>query len=74
MPQFGDDIYLGPATATGQGMESSTNAANMGSSPMVTGVGPLGRVYIFDVVPLTLQTAGLAGSQNPGSGAWKSVV
>lgn len=68
MPQFGDDIYLGPATATGQGMESSTNAANIGSSPMVTGVGPLGRVYIFDVVPLTLQTAGLAGSQNPGSG------
>jgi hypothetical protein len=32
------------------------------------GLGPLGRVYVFDVVPLTLQAAGLASSQNPGSG------
>jgi hypothetical protein len=28
----------------------------------------MGRVFAFDVVPLTLQAAGLAASQNPGSG------
>jgi hypothetical protein len=35
---------------------------------MERGIGPMGRVYIFDVVPLTLQAAGLATSQNPVSG------
>jgi hypothetical protein len=35
---------------------------------MSQGVGPMGRVYIWDIVPLTLQAAGLASSQNPGSG------
>lgn len=61
MPQFSDDLFLGPAVAGG--------TASAGSSPMSQGVGPLGRVYIFDVVPLTLQAAGLATSQNPLSGA-----
>lgn len=60
--QISDDLMLGPAVAGGQGGNSS------GPSLMETGVGPMGRVYIFDVVPVTLQTAGLAGSQNPGSG------
>ena len=61
MPQFGDDLYLGPAVAGG--------TASAGPSPMSAGIGPLGRVYVFDVVPLTLQTNGLATSQNPGSAA-----
>ncbi len=61
MPQFGDDLYLGPVVS---GTVNTT-----GSSQMDTGVGPLGRVYVFDAVPLTLQVAGLAASQNPGSGA-----
>lgn len=61
--QVSDDLMLGPAVANGQGGNSA------GPSLMETGVGPMGRVYVFDVVPLTLQTAGLAGSQNPGSGA-----
>lgn len=60
--QIDDDLMLGPAVANGQGGNSA------GSSFMERGVGPMGRVYIFDVVPLTLQTAGLATSQNPGSG------
>ena len=51
--QISDDIYLGPAFAGG----SNSSA---GPSNMTTGVGPLGRVYIWDTVPLTLQTAGLA--------------
>lgn len=64
MPRIGDDLYMG--NAFGPSAEFNT-AGN--PSPMEAGVGPVGRVYIWDVVPLTLQAAGLAGSQNPGSGA-----
>jgi hypothetical protein len=60
MPQFSDDLYLG--TAVGGGTSD-------GPSPMTVGVGPMGRVYVFDVAPLTLQAAGLATAQNPLSGA-----
>jgi hypothetical protein len=59
--QISDDLMLGPV------VPGTSNTA--GSSPMELGVGPMGRVFIFDVVPLTLQTGGLASSQNPGSGA-----
>ena len=59
--QISDDIQLGPV------VPGTSNTA--GSSPMELGVGPMGRVFIYDVVPLTLQVAGLAASQNPGSGA-----
>lgn len=59
--QISDDIQLGPV------VPGTPNTA--GSSPMDVGVGPMGRVYVWDVVPLTLQVAGLAASQNPGSGA-----
>ena len=39
-------------------------------SPMDLGVGPLGRVYIWDCVPQTLQTANIAASQTAsGAGA-----
>lgn len=57
--QISDDIYLGPALAGG--------ALSAGPSPMELGVGPMGRVYIFDVVPLTLQTSGLATAQAVGA-------
>jgi hypothetical protein len=60
MPQFSDDLYLGPVVRGG--------AVSDGPSQMDTGIGPLGRVYMYDVVPLTLQVAGLAASANPGSG------
>ncbi len=59
-PQYSDDLYLVPAISGGP--------ASAGPSPMTVGVGPLGRIYVFDVVPLTLQTNGLATSQNPTSG------
>lgn len=49
MPQFSDDLFLG-AAVTDMGM-------NLGDpSPMSQGVGPLGRIYVWDVVPLTKQT------------------
>lgn len=67
MPQFDDDLYLGPAYAPN--MELALQGSTPGSSQMTKGVGPLGRVFVYDVVPLTLQAAGLASSQNPGSGA-----
>jgi hypothetical protein len=39
-------------------------------SPMDLGVGPLGRVYVWDCVPQTLQTANIAASQTAsGAGA-----
>lgn len=63
--QVDDDIYLGTALAP----DMEALSGSRGSSPTPKGVGPMGRVYVFDVVPLTLQTAGLASSQNPGSGA-----
>lgn len=59
--QISDDLYLGPTFGGGASVSA-------GPSPMELGVGPLGRVYVFDVVPLTLQAAGLASSQNPSSG------
>lgn len=62
--QISDDLMLGPVFV---GTNGSANSA--GPSSMELGVGPMGRVHIFDVVPLTLQAAGLATSQNPGSGA-----
>jgi hypothetical protein len=49
MPQYSDDLFLGTAI-TNMGM-------NLGDpSPMSQGVGPLGRIYVWDVVPLTKQT------------------
>lgn len=55
MPQFSDDLYLGPVVRGG--------ALSDGPSPMERGIGPMGRVYVFDVVPLTLQASGLATAQ-----------
>lgn len=58
MPQFGDDLYLGPAVGPNPLFGTDGNPA-----PMSQGVGPLGRVYVWDVVPLTLQATGLAAAQ-----------
>lgn len=56
MPQFSDDLYLGTAETLIAGPDSVGN-------PGGTGIGPMGRVYVFDIVPLTLQTSGLAAAQ-----------
>lgn len=60
MPQFSDDLFLGTAVAGG-------NAVSDGPSPMTVGVGPLGRVYVYDIAPAALAANNLATSQNPGS-------
>lgn len=62
MSQMSDDLYLGTAL-----IPSVSDSGN--PSPMSQGVGPLGRVYIWDTVPLTLQTAGLrAAAASTGAG------
>ena len=60
-PQFSDDLYLGPVYRGGP--------LSDGPAPMDIGIGPLGRIYVFDVVPLTLQAAGLAALQQTAGAA-----
>lgn len=62
--QISDDLFLGPVIGPNPDFASAGNPA-----PMSQGIGPMGRVFVWDTAPLTLQAAGLAGSQNPGSGA-----
>ena len=62
MPQFSDDLFLGSAV-TDMGM-------NLGdSSPMSQGVGPLGRIYVWDSVPLTKGNANIAAAS-----VWTSTI
>jgi hypothetical protein len=46
---------------------ASGNAGLNDPSPMEVGVGPLGRVYVWDVIPQTLQAANIAASQTPAA-------
>lgn len=63
MPQFDDDLFLGTAP-TGMGMDLGD------PSPMPNGVGPLGRIYVWDVVPAAAVANNLAASQTPtGAGS-----
>ena len=49
MPQFSDDLYLGTAYPGGP-------YGSGGPSNMTMGVGPLGRIYTFDLVPAASNT------------------
>lgn len=58
MPQFSDDLFLGTAV-TAMGM-------NIGDpSPMSLGVGPLGRIYVWDAVPAAQSATNVANTQTP---------
>ena len=46
---------------------ASGNAGLNDPSPMEVGVGPLGREYVWDVIPQTLQAANIAASQTPAA-------
>lgn len=63
MPQFSDDIYLGGAVSTL--LPNPSAQLPLGGR----GFGPLGRVYLYDIVPLTLNAANIAASQSPAAGA-----
>lgn len=56
-----DDVFL----ATG----GSTITPGINTGAVVTGIGPVGRVSIYDIVPLTLQAANIAASQTPAAAA-----
>ena len=56
MPQYSDDLWLGSAT----GPQSQGWA---GPGTVFAGVGPLGRVYIFDIVPATKTTTAVCAAQ-----------
>lgn len=60
--QVSDDIYLGPVFLP------SPRDPNAPSSPQ-NGVGPAGRTYVFDIVPVTLGTALLATAQAATGGS-----
>lgn len=55
MAQFSDDLFLGTAQ-TYMGL----NSALGNPSPMGTGVGPLGRIYVWDSVPVAAATNNIA--------------
>ena len=56
-----DDIYLAV------GGVATPNGVNTGT--LTTGVGPVGRTFTYDLVPLTLQVANIAASQSPAAAA-----
>lgn len=60
MTHLGDSLFLGPApTGVGNGFFSDGGL----------GFGPIGRVYIFDIVPLALNASAFAASQSPAAAA-----
>lgn len=61
MPQFGEDIYLGADGVIAGGAPSD------GPSPMTVGVGPVARIYTYDIVPATLDADGFAAAQAVGA-------
>ena len=62
MPQFSDDLFLGSAQTY---MGTNTNS-NLGDpSPMDLGVGPVGRIYVWDTVPAAKATNNLVTSTTP---------
>ena len=60
MTHFGDNLYLGNAVGTPSGSEGEKSGF---------GIGPLGRMYLWDVVPLALGAANIAASQTPTGAA-----
>lgn len=70
MPQFSDDLFLGSAQ-TYMGTNSNSNLGD--PSPMDLGVGPVGRLYVWDSVPLTKQTNNISVAATY-SGAASAVI
>jgi hypothetical protein len=64
MPQFSDDLFLGSAQTY---MGSNTYANIQDPTQMDTGVGPLGRIYVWDVVPAAPLTTNVAAAQTTSS-------
>ena len=68
--QFDDNLLIGPVVPGGGsvlGLQAGNDTA--GSSPQFRGVGPLGREYVYDIIPATLATANLAALQTTAGAA-----
>lgn len=63
--QFDDNLMLGPVVAGGPSVPGGIQAANdsAGSSPQTRGVGPVGREYVYDIVPVALSATNIAALQ-----------
>ena len=62
MPQFSDDLFLG----TAQSFVGTNSTSALGNpSPMDLGFGPMGRVYLYDVVPAVGTTASVLAAKTP---------
>ncbi len=64
--QFDDALQMGTAYAGGPavpGLQATNDTS--GSSPQTKGVGPLGRIFVYDIVPAAPGTANLAAAQTP---------
>lgn len=60
LPHFSDDLYLGNA----QGPHNRSGGSPGAAGAIYRGIGPLGRVYIFDVVPAAAATNNICASQS----------
>ena len=59
MPQFSDDLFLGSAQSQ-VGINSYSNLGN--PAPMSLGFGPMGRTYIFDILPAAVSNTAILAS------------
>lgn len=64
--QVNDDLFLGSAFVGGPGMSGSAPDNGGGPTVQSLGVGPMGRIYVYDIVPVTLGAALLAALQTLG--------
>jgi hypothetical protein len=64
MPQFSDDIFLGPAQGF---VGTNVNNAFQDPAPMDLGFGPMGRVYLLDETPATVTAASILAASTPTS-------
>jgi hypothetical protein len=62
MPQFSDDLFLGSAQSY-VGINSNNLLGN--PAPMDLGFGPMGRVYLYDVVASVGTTAAILAAKTP---------
>jgi hypothetical protein len=54
-------------TATSTTMFTTGQAVLSNPSPMETGIGPMGRLYVFDCIPVTSNSANICASQTPAA-------
>jgi len=59
MGQQSDDLWMGTAT----GPQTSSWASSGNPGVIGQGVGPLGRTYVFDIVPAALSATAVCAAQ-----------